>query len=529
MRHNKLIDFIKDNFIHLILIVQVSIFITSTSYYATSNVDLGTIIIILLSILFTIISFIIEIYNYRRKSLIYRFNFLLLIISTFMIYDIYFNQPSSLFIFFLLSFIQLFLFSFVLDFALEKYSSKTISIIKRITRVYMMAMVVSLWVEEVVFLVLYQSLFFLLLISPLIILLLNIKGLNKYGKKIKNNYIIFSLLSFFLLVEILVMDIARLFNVKNFDYYIYISITAIFLAGIILRSLHINKKEFVNIVNKTFNKYLLSIIFILGFGFYIVGINSLIINYLLLIFIIIGFECYMIQYRNYEINSVFNTDYEDDSALVRSLNQLKREQEGKEKIAEYLHEEILQDAIYIKNQLKQKYKLSNSAEVVKMADIIIQSIRNEIDTLFPNIIRDIPLKENYYNIIRTLQIKYEDKGIGIDFYCDEKLFLISPYDVIIYRMIKELVTNIYKHSDGERGIVYLNIKDHIIYLIVENDVVSIDSQKFTYNRSTGLKTIIKEVKQLEGDIDIESLNNQVTINIEIPIKGENTYETFINR
>lgn len=528
MRHNKLFDFIEDNFIHLILIVQIFIFVIAASYYATSNIGLGDIIIIILSILFTIISFVIEIYNYRRKKIIYRFNLLLLLISIFMIGDIYFNQPNSVFIFLLLSFIQLFLFSFVLDFALEGYSSKAIRVIKGIAKIYMIAMAISLWVKEFIFFVLYQSLIFLLLISPLIILLLNTKGLNKYGKRIKNNYVIFSLLSILLLLEILVMDITRLFNVKNFDYYIYISITVIFLAGIILDSLHINKRELINILNKSFNKYLLSIIFVLGSGFYIVGVRYLIINYLFLIFIIIGFECYMIQYRNYELKLGFDTD-SDDSILIRNLNQLKREQEEKEKISEYLHEEILQDAIYIKNQLKQKYKLANDAEVVKMSDVIIQSIRSEIDTLFPNIIHGIPLKENYYNIIRTLQVRYEDKGIVVDFYCDDKLFLISPYDVIIYRMIKELVTNIYKHSDGERGEVSLNVKDDIIYLVVKNDGVPIDFQQLKYNGNMGLKTIVREIKQLEGYIDVENLNNQATINIQIPIKGEDTYETFINR
>lgn len=164
-----------------------------------------------------------------------------------------------------------------------------------------------------------------------------------------------------------------------------------------------------------------------------------------------------------------------------------------------------------------------------MANVIIRSIRSEIDTLFPNIIHDISLKENYYNIIRALQIKYKDKGIMIDFYYDDKLFLISPYDVIVYRMIKELLTNTYKHSDGESGTVYLNVKGQIIYLTIMNDGVPIDFELLKNNKSRGIKTIVREVKQLEGKIKVGNSNNQVTVTIQIPIKGENTYETFINR
>lgn len=325
MKCNKLFNFIKDKFINLILIIQVIIFVTSASYYDTFNIGLGSIIIITLAILFTIISFIIEIHNYRKKEIIYRFNFLLLVVSIFMICNIYFNQYNSLLILLLLSFVQLFLFSFILDFALEKYFSKTIRIVKVIAGIYMMAMVISLWVKEEVFLVLYQSLFFLLLILPLIILLFNIKGLNKYGRKIKNNYIIFVLLSLLLLVEIIVIDVARLFNVENFDYYIYIGIIINFLTGIILRSLHVNKKELFNILNKPFNKYLLRFILLMGFGFYVTGISSLFTDHLLFMFMVIGFECYIIQYRNHETSLILNTDYEDTSVLVRSLNQLKRE------------------------------------------------------------------------------------------------------------------------------------------------------------------------------------------------------------
>lgn len=530
MKDNKVLKLIKDKFIHLILIIQVIIFVASASYYGISNnIDLGDNIIIALAILFTIIPFIIEIHNYRKKDIIYRFNVILLVFSIFMICNIYFSQDNSLLILLLISLVQLFLFLFALDFALEKYSSKIIRIAKIIVGVYMTAMAISLWINQRIFLILYQSLFFLLLILPIIILLFNRRILNKYGKEIKNNYIVFAVLSFLLLIEILVVEMFRSFHVKNFDYYIYISITITFLTKIIFRSLHININNFFNIISNTFNKYLATLILLLGFGFYIIGIYSLFTNYLFFIFIILSFECYIFQYKNHTTGLIFNGDYEDSSVLSQGLIQLKREQEEKEKIAAYLHEEILQDAIYIKNQLKQKYKLSNDSEIVEMANTIIHSIRSEIDTLFPNIIPDISLKENYYNIIRTLQIKYRDKGIVIDFYCDDKLFLISPYDVIIYRMIKELVTNIYKHSDGELGTVHLSVKDDTIYLIVTNDGVPIDFEQLKDTTSRGIKTIFRDVKQLGGNIKVQNATSQVAIIIEIPIKGENTYETFINR
>lgn len=91
MKDNNLFKFIKYNFIHLILAIQVFIFVTADSYYTTSNVDLGDIIIIMLSILFTIISFFVETYNYREKDIIYRFNIMMLLISIFMIVDVCFS------------------------------------------------------------------------------------------------------------------------------------------------------------------------------------------------------------------------------------------------------------------------------------------------------------------------------------------------------------------------------------------------------------------------------------------------------
>lgn len=69
------------------------------------------------------------------------------------------------------------------------------------------------------------------------------------------------------------------------------------------------------------------------------------------------------------------------------------------------------------------------------------SIRFQMQTYHPNLVKSLTLKENIQNLLDSME---ENHSANICLDCDKDVFLVEPYNVLIYRMIKELVTNALK-------------------------------------------------------------------------------------
>ena len=67
-------------------------------------------------------------------------------------------------------------------------------------------------------------------------------------------------------------------------------------------------------------------------------------------------------------------------------------------------------------------------------------------------------RENYTMLIETVSAAFPGRKLRIRFNCPEDLFLVEPYDMLIFRIIRELLTNIYKHSDGDQAQISLSQK-----------------------------------------------------------------------
>lgn len=186
--------------------------------------------------------------------------------------------------------------------------------------------------------------------------------------------------------------------------------------------------------------------------------------------------------------------------------------------------------------------MSPNEKIFKVVDKIINTTRGQISLYKPYINYDLNLAENYYNLIKSLKNRFNINNILVDFVCDGKLFLSPPYDLIIYRMIHELTTNIFKHSKGEYSIIELEADKNKIILSVTNYGDYLDNGTIINIDSRGLKIIKSDIDRLNGTLDINSSVDSdslisegefdesiLNIKITIPIKGEKMYENFINR
>lgn len=210
-----------------------------------------------------------------------------------------------------------------------------------------------------------------------------------------------------------------------------------------------------------------------------------------------------------------------------SLQQIKREENLRKDFSNYLHDDVLQDLLSVKNLLKKADQPQVQQLLQETLSKRCDSIRQEMQSCHPTLPQSLTLKENLRNLLDTLS-EHSSTSISLD--CDDSLFLVEPYTMLLYRMIKELVTNAGKHSCADNIQVTLLQKNGQIFLEVSDNGHGFEAYSCNHSGHRGLNSIQEQVRLLGGRFTICSTPETGTrITVSMPMKGENSYENFIAR
>lgn len=223
----------------------------------------------------------------------------------------------------------------------------------------------------------------------------------------------------------------------------------------------------------------------------------------------------------------------DPNGVIRNkIQQYNIEKNYNKRISNFLHDDILQDIIAIKMNilLGEKEFLDES---IKTIDKLIGITRSEIELYNPTIIYDLPLADNYYNLIESLRNRFNKNDILIDLNCDKEFFVNYPYDMVIYKILHELCINIYKHSKGNYSEINIKTDNRELYISVINHEDVFDYENIKIGNGRGLEIMKDEIEKLDGKILIDQFYDKVEpfikINVTIPIEEEVICENIINR
>jgi len=220
-----------------------------------------------------------------------------------------------------------------------------------------------------------------------------------------------------------------------------------------------------------------------------------------------------------------------ESSYVQHLVQIVKEEELKTSFSNYLHDEILQDILAVKNMMNKSNKEEIREIIVNTLDDLNLSIREQMQEYHPTILKTLTLKENYSHLIEMVQQKYGNKNIAISFNCHDDFFLVEPYHLVIYRIVKELVTNAFKHSKCTNLFIKLAQENDLIELIVkDNGIGQVGNEHYDANDHRGWASIKEQLFLLNGNMSISPCTpSGLCITIVIPMKGDESYQYFINR
>ena len=225
------------------------------------------------------------------------------------------------------------------------------------------------------------------------------------------------------------------------------------------------------------------------------------------------------------------------SAIVResryhaALKQLQQEEQLNLEFADFLHDDILQDLLSIKNLIKKADRPDIQKIIMETLDHMNTYIRERMQDYRPAMLPKFTVKKNYQNLLEYLSQSFPHRNIRIAFDCPDSLFLAAPYDLFVYRLLKELVTNIYRHSEGEKAWITLTQDNGIIALCIKDNgtagadtLLSADPSKHS-----GLALITDRISNMDGSVKItDNFPQGVCLWITLPMKGDVSYQYFTN-
>jgi signal transduction histidine kinase len=92
-------------------------------------------------------------------------------------------------------------------------------------------------------------------------------------------------------------------------------------------------------------------------------------------------------------------------------------------------------------------------------------------------------------------------------------------EIMIYRIVQELCTNVVRHAQASRLLIQVNRMEDELFLIVEDNGIGIDPSKAMQSSGIGMKSIESRVKFLNGTIDISGgVGKGTCVSVHVPLE-----------
>ncbi|MDQ6761341.1 MAG: histidine kinase [Bacteroidota bacterium] len=227
---------------------------------------------------------------------------------------------------------------------------------------------------------------------------------------------------------------------------------------------------------------------------------------------------------------------EDEKQQMLLKASIRFQEEERQRIAADLHDDagpLLATArLYLNENLihqEPAVQLQSIFSAKQIIDDTIQLIRNISHSLMPPTLKNFGLE----SAIKDLFEKINGSGVinASARFHDNRERLKEEQELLVFRIVQELVTNIIKHSHA--GFIHLtqNVQRNFSYFRIHHDgkgILQSDFEKLNYDSmGLGLKNIESRIKVLKGSIafDIDSTHTYYKVTIEVPTELKNNRTT----
>ncbi|MCA0228929.1 MAG: sensor histidine kinase [Bacteroidetes bacterium] len=214
---------------------------------------------------------------------------------------------------------------------------------------------------------------------------------------------------------------------------------------------------------------------------------------------------------------------QQERQLVATNSILKGQEEERTRVARDLHDGlggILTSVKLTLGKVRGNFILPEASTVVfaralEQLDLAINEMRRVAHSMMPEALVRYGLPDSLKDFCEDLndtgQIKVHLQVLGMEQRLD------SSVEVVLYRIVQELLNNILKHAQATDAYVQLVRRDEIVHLTVEDNGKGFDPKQAEHHKGAGMRNIENRVAYLGGTLDIQSAVGEGT-SVEIEIK-----------
>lgn len=159
------------------------------------------------------------------------------------------------------------------------------------------------------------------------------------------------------------------------------------------------------------------------------------------------------------------------------------------------------------NLTKEQSEMIDNTKMV--IDEALKSLKSISNNLSPHILNNFGLERAVDNFIRKFE-SICDLKIGFESNL-KRIRLQNNIEVILYRIICEMINNTIKHSGATEALIRLKFENGDLELNYKDNGCGFDVERVTIESSgMGLSNIISRVESIRGEVKIESIPNHGT-------------------
>jgi two-component system, NarL family, sensor kinase len=230
-----------------------------------------------------------------------------------------------------------------------------------------------------------------------------------------------------------------------------------------------------------------------------------------------------VQYRNHL------QDIERKQQKLLLTASLELQEEERQRIAADLHDDagplLATIRLYLNENLVNLDKNSQLQSIYNAKQIVddtIILIRNISHSLMPPTLKNFGLESAISDFIQKINSSAVINASS-RFHDYKSKRLDANQELLVYRIIHELLSNIIKHSHTTFIHLTQNIKDNLFYVRIHHDGKGMTQEKYdklsSSPRGLGLKNIRSRLDLLNGKIffEFDNTNNYFKTTIELPV------------
>jgi signal transduction histidine kinase len=209
-------------------------------------------------------------------------------------------------------------------------------------------------------------------------------------------------------------------------------------------------------------------------------------------------------------------ELEKDKQLVAVDSMLKGQEEERSRLAKDLHDGLgglLSGVKFSLRNMKDNLIITPDNMTVferslDMIDTSIKELRRVAHNMMPEMLVKFGLDEamkEYCNMIRATKlvaIKYQSFGM--------ETRLDKSTEIIIYRIVQELLNNVLKHAAASEMMVQLVREEGRLSIMVEDNGKGFNTAILADNQGAGWASIRSRVDYLKGQLEVQSKENKGT-------------------